>query len=373
MGNHDVSLVAVAAPASSSRFVLRDLPFASRVVIAIFLMSVGVGYCSALVQLHFNGGAKPGQAIPGPDQAMEVYTGKRGPKPKSQIERLLEADETLKFHGTGQMREAFTRKSSGWSGALRGAKAKGDDAVQKLIDERDGERVALLEWVRGGAPEKAYKDDDFPLPETLKDQRISEEYVIKEDGMPRRVKIKTLIEERCACCHAPDAGRDRDAEKFRLDSHPGIAKYTTSGKASGGGMSLNKLAQTTHVHLLAFSMLYGLTGLLVSLTSYPGFIRLVVAPWALVMQLADISCWWLARLPSPEGELFGQAIAATGGLVAVGLLLQIGLTLFDLFGKAGKVIVIGLLLAGAGLAGLAYFQIIDPYLASEKATATQPE
>src|SRR5262245_40016052 len=38
---------------TSPRFVLRNLTLAPRLVIAIFLVSVGVGYFSALVQLHF--------------------------------------------------------------------------------------------------------------------------------------------------------------------------------------------------------------------------------------------------------------------------------------------------------------------------------
>ena len=44
-------------------------------------------------------------------------------------------------------------------------------------------------------------------------------------------------------------------------------------------------------------MLYGLTGLVVSLTSYPGGLRGVLAPLPLVVQFAVIGCWWLARWP----------------------------------------------------------------------------
>ena len=48
---------------TTSRPVLRDLPLAARLVIATFLLSVGIGYFSALVQLHFQH-AKPGSLLP---------------------------------------------------------------------------------------------------------------------------------------------------------------------------------------------------------------------------------------------------------------------------------------------------------------------
>ena len=74
------------------------------------------------------------------------------------------------------------------------------------------------------------------------------------------------------------------------------------------GMSLSKLAQTTHVHMLGFSMLYGLTGLLFAFTSYPVFVRVLIAPLPLLAQIIDISFWWLARLDEPYGPGFAAAI-----------------------------------------------------------------
>jgi hypothetical protein len=362
----------------NSRFVLRDLTFASRLVIACFLISVGVGYFAALIQLHFNGGAKAGEFLPGPTESSRTYAGERGPKLMSHLERLLEADENDPFNGQGQMRTAFTKKSKGWNGTIKKAKQEdeenqqGDKAVKKLLDEREGERLAMLEWIRAGGPDKAYKKDDFELSAVLKDRAITEEYDIREDGKPRRIKIKSLFNERCACCHAPDAGRMKEAEAYRLDSCDCIKQYVDVKQA--GGMSLNKLAQTTHVHLLSFSMLYGLTGIIFTLTRYPGWFRVIFGPFALVMQLADVSCWWLARLASPYGEMFGQAIVVTGGLVAIGLLIQIIGTVFDLFDKKGKFVVLLLLMLGGVLGGYVKSQIIDPYLLSEMpAPQSQPE
>jgi hypothetical protein len=53
-------------------------------------------------------------------------------------------------------------------------------------------------------------------------------------------------------------------------------------------VSLKKLAQTTHVHLLGFGLLYGLTGLILTFTSYPGWLRGLLGPLPLVAQVGDI-------------------------------------------------------------------------------------
>src|SRR5262249_30561489 len=115
---------------------------------------------------------------------------------------------------------------------------------------------------------------------------------------------------------------------------------------TSSAMSREKLAQTTHVHLLGFSMLYGLTGLILALTSLPGWIRLPLAPLALVAQVIDISLWWLARLDSPQvagvplGAKLAEFIPITGAVVGAAVGLQILLSLFGLFGWWGRVIML---------------------------------
>src|SRR5262245_10156247 len=132
---------------------LRNLPLAVRVVLAVFLISVGLGYFSALVQLHFQI-ASPGRFLPGAEDAIAAYHGTRA---QSQLERLISADEAKPFNGSGSMRPAFTRRSAGWTKAIR-AKADEDHvplsvAEERVRAERDGERLALIHWIRAGAPE----------------------------------------------------------------------------------------------------------------------------------------------------------------------------------------------------------------------------
>jgi hypothetical protein len=353
---------------NANRFVLRDLPVAPRLVIALFLMSVGFGYFSALIQLHFQG-ATAGRALPSPEDAVATYHGRTG---MSQIERLLVTDDTKPFNGSGSMKAAFTVRSGGLGRATKEkAKALNLDpkndkdlkrAKEALFSERDGERRALLAWLHAGADEASYSDDKFVLPARLANFPITEKYLESGPDGVKTVRIKKILEDRCVRCHSDGVGGP--ASNFPLDKYERVKEYTEV-ETVGGGMSLTKLAQTTHVHLLGFAMLYGLTGLTFAFTSWPGVVRAVLAPFTLLAQLVDISCWWMARYD----PLFGKLIVFTGGAVAVSLFLQIVLSLFNLFGAKGKLVLV-LLLATAGFGGYTVKQrVIDPFLENERVGA----
>src|SRR5712692_10027031 len=121
---------------SPDKLLLQNLPLAARVVLSAFLVSVGLGYFSALVQLHFVH-ASPGQLLPGAEEAKKAYG--PGEKPQSHIERLLETPEGAKFNGTGTMRPAFTTKSEDWK---KNIKKLDQPQRAALLAERDGERLA---------------------------------------------------------------------------------------------------------------------------------------------------------------------------------------------------------------------------------------
>ncbi len=351
--------------AASSTMELRNLPLVPRLVLSMFLVSVGAGYLSALVQLHFQH-AKPGNLLPDMQDAQKIYHGGSG-QPQSHIERLLEAPEALPFTGTGQMRTAFTEKSKGWARAVRN---KTDEEKAVLLKEREGERLALIDWIRSGASRDGYENDKHVLAAHLAEVPITDEFLVKNEAgkpvTPRQVAVKALLETRCVDCHS-EGGRFVEAAKFPLDNYEAIKPYTETKVATG--MSLQKLAQTTHVHLLSFSILYGLTGLIFAFTSYPSWLRMLVAPLPLAAQLVDVGCWWLARY-DPR---FVHVIMVTGGLIAGGLLLHIVLSLFNMYGSHGKKVVLVLLvLAGAG-GFVAKTKIIDPYLQQERAVTPAAE
>jgi hypothetical protein len=358
-------------PTSWPRYRLRDLPLSARLVLATFLISVGVGYFSALVQLHFQV-ASPGELLPTVADTTTAYHGDLSAM--SAIERLLTADERKPFNGKGSMRAAFFRESTGWDTALRKlarkmeaeTKAKPDEAAveQALRKERELEINGLLQWIHAGAKEADYNADEFvlkadSLPVGLRDLKLSNAFVETDPKGDVTVKIKTVIDRRCVRCHA--TAKETSAADAPLHSYESIQPYLRPERR--GGMGLARLAQTTHVHLLGFAMLYGLTGLLFALTSYPRALRLVVAPLPLVAQMIDIGCWWLARFDPTYAHL----ISITGAIVAAGLGLHVVLTLFNLFGRAGRVVLALLLIAAAGGGFVFVDRVIGPYLIQEKA------
>src|SRR5581483_6446713 len=198
-------------------------------------------------------------------------------------------------------------------------------------------------WIGAGASKEAFEADAFPLLSEQGHHPITAEFVdINPDGTPH-AKIASIFAARCARCHQQGAGGP--AAQIPLETWEEVHAYCEVDTRAGG-MSVQKLAQSTHVHLLSLSVLYGLTGLLFTFTTYPGWVRGVLAPLPLLAQLAEISCWWLARMdPS-----FGAAIVVLGGAVAIGLLLHIALTLLNMFGRAGRVLLLCAVL-GAGVGG----------------------
>jgi hypothetical protein len=132
-------------------------------------------------------------------------------------------------------------------------------------------------------------------------------------------------------------------------------------------MTVEHLTQTTHLHLLSFCVLWMLTGLIFAFTSYPTSVRCILAPVVLLAQVADVSCWWLARLDG-VGPYFALTIIGTGAVVGLGLWLQIVLSLFNMYKLPGRLVL--LVLLGGAVAGLVALEpTIDGRLASETAPA----
>jgi hypothetical protein len=388
---------------SSRRIMLRDLPLAARVTLAAFLISVGLGYFAALVQLHAQQ-AKAGQVLPGEDEVIEAYHGKKG---VSVLERLITADEHRPFTASGSMRPAFTTKSLGWKGTLKAraseiAKLNPEekqrrldeiekgwkeqhkdarlpaepdrvrrDAEMELRGERDGEAAAFVAWLRGGADKQSYEENDFTLPSALKTTPITEAYVTDagnpDENKPRHIALRNLINDRCCKCHRENV--TDPASGAPLDTYERLAAYVA--EEGDTGMPLRKLAQSTHVHLLGFSMLYMLTGLIFACSSWPGILRVLIAPLALVAQVVDISFWWLARLDAPYGPEFASCIRFSGMVVAGALGLQIILSLFSLFGWFGRFVLLLLFLLAAVGAYYLNDLVIGPYLVQQAKLVAQ--
>jgi hypothetical protein len=339
----------------SDRVTLRAFSLPVRLTLAAFLISVGVGYGSALVQIHFQD-AKGGQLMPSRADMIRKFNGEQDPSKRlSPLERLIRTPESedTPFTGQGSMFRAFTDKSNEWKKTV---KARPETEVKR---EREGERDAILAWFHGGLNREFFDGDRLPRPPG--EAPITQEF-LNEDGT---VRLKSLFTERCVRCHQPD-GDDTKAAKFPLVTFQQIKAQT---KVDTGAMSLPALTQSTHTHLLSFAMLFTLTGLVFALSSYPCWLRVFVAPLVVMAQVAEIACWWLGRIEGPVGVTCAELTLVFGGIVGVGLMVQIVLGLFDLFGTAGKVVLVVLMIA-AGIGGSILKQrVIDPQLHRESENA----
>ena len=357
---------------TSDRLTLRELPLPARLLLSAFLISVGVGYFSALVQLHFQH-ASSGDPLPKADDVVDIYG--KGRPGVTELERLLTADERRPFASGGTMKPAFFAKSAGWVNQIRKRgkeimkeKKTEKAAAERLAEtelrrERELEVAAVLAWVRAGAKEESYPA--FPISADLIKKNFGErepnaDFFTKDDKDQWTANVSQIVDVRCVRCHSPGNGA---AGQIDLSSWDNVATYCEPGR--GSGVSLTKLAQTTHVHLLGFSMLYGMTGLIFAFTSFPGAIRAVVAPLPLLAQVIDIACWWLARLDA----LYARAIIYTGGVVACGLALHIVLSLLNMYRATGKIVVLLLLAAGGVGAWQLHQHVIEPFLAAERAAS----
>lgn len=376
--------------ADKPRFSLKELPPPAKLVVSTFLISVGIGYLWALAQLHFQHGSG-GTAMPTLNDTVEHFSGVADywggghdgeteaaskPEPVSKIEMLLTASADKPFNSNGQMVTAFLGKQGGFE------KLADDIGEGEARAERRGELDAMLEWVRAdpAVRKKAYEEDKFKLPDPLVERELMTPYVDEETVSV--LAIRSLIKDRCVKCHADGGSATGD-----FTSYAGMAPYLEVPKMdeetgmmmdSGKQISKEALAQSTHAHMLSFSMLFGLTGLVFVFTTYPTWARLTLGPFVLIMQVIDISCWWLARLEYPHGPMFATAIVFTGGAVGMGLCAQIVLSLFNMYGRSGKLVLVAMFVAaGVGL-GVLKQQVIDPQLAAEKAAGesaalSQPE
>ena len=351
------------------RFTLRHLPLPAKLVVSAFLISVGVGYFSALVQLHMQHGDRDGNPLPTPENVIEHFSGVKkfdGVAPVSKLEGLINGDPEGGF-SKANMAIAFYAKSTGYDKEVK------DRGEKNVRDERDGERKLLTAWLNLPADQRkaAFEANAMPLPTALVGQPLTEEFV---NATTKAVEVQSLFEARCLKCHGEGGSNKPEMHTYAkleplatappLELIHGIGgeKWVHSTRQT----TVEGLTQSTHAHLLSFSMLFGLTGLTFAFTSYPGLLRGFLGPLVLVAQLADISCWWLSRIDY-YGPLFAQAILVTGGVVGLGLSAQIVLSLFNMYGRKGKAGLLALAFVSVGIFGVLTLKVIEPILAAERA------
>jgi hypothetical protein len=360
---------------------LRDLPLPVKVVVSVFLMAVGVGYTSAIVQLHIQD-SKSGKPMPTVEDVIRKYTGKKKPDPSDAGKAPISRLEALVTHPTvaiagNTMAGAFTTDDRA-SGALKfnnQLKGKTQEQVAEIKAQRAGEQTAFALWINAPEDQRkvAYASDKFVPPAGKMPKAFTAAFL---DG--EAIKIKSLITNRCVTCHSKGGEKD----DVPLDTYDGLVKFmTVEAAAPTSGewvkveepISITKLTQSTHAHLLSFAVLFSLTGLVFAFSSYPTWIRCILGPWVVIAVFADVSLWWLARLCNEWGPYFAMGIIGTGALAGLGLAAQITLSLFNMYGRKGKAVIALLMIAGALVAALVVVNKIAPELDLKQNSVQKPE
>src|SRR5262245_46460064 len=141
---------------------VRQLPLTRRYTLAGLLIVAGVTYGALLVATYLQ--TTPPSAL-GPRLAELKGLLFADEKPVSPMERRLEAADTPlgtgplisgESAGEKSMRFAFGEQSGDLGRAL----------TKDELAQREGERMALLDWIRGGASRTAYERDDYIVSST---------------------------------------------------------------------------------------------------------------------------------------------------------------------------------------------------------------
>ncbi len=370
-------------PIATPRITLRALPLPAKLVVTCFLMAVGLGYSSAMVQLHMQD-SRSGKPMPTVADVVAKFTGKRWhesalPRQVSQLEKLIVGPvEGVPFNGIGSMAPVFFHKDAG--NYTRLTKGASPQLKAKIDAEREGERIALQIWINLPAEKRQqfYDSDRLIIdPAEKAPKSITAKYAGNQNKIADGIRVKTLLHDRCVRCHGPEGAQ----AQFPLETLAQLEGYmeVPAGVTvpEGGGwvkveepISLEKLTQSTHAHMLSFAMLFSLTGLVFAFTGYPAAIRCVFGPLALVAVTADVCLWWLARQCDQWGPYFAMGVLGTGGTVALALGIQIVFSLFNLYGKVGKVVLLAMFAGAAACGGLVFVNQIAPGL-EKKAAAIQ--
>lgn len=157
--------------------------------------------------------------------------------------------------------------------------------------ESEAEAKALLDWAAREGPEREY-----------------------------HLQIADILSERCTKCHAPRG----KAERVPLTSYSEVMKVV---KPKWLSPAPEHIARVTHIHLLALSSLWMLTGCVTLLCGAPSWQRSLLAAAPLFGILMDAVGQWLA----PLAKSFVGLSLAGGAVMGIGFLAQFLLIIHSLW------------------------------------------
>jgi hypothetical protein len=293
-------------------------PAGNRRTLAIGLVAAAVAYGALLIITYL-------QLTPSRALLPDLHTVDRllfgGPPPVSRTERLLEATEGPMSRG-GTMRPAFTDQSLGWDSLTQNLSVEQKAA---LLAEREGERLAILDWLRAGAPREAYENDRYELRPASGVQQITADYALpitsseSPSPEPTVVRLRTLLRDRCVTCHGEN-GRHDIARFIELDTYDRLLPHLMiePEDTKGRGWLV--------VSMVALFPLSAISAPLFSRTNQPRAARAAIISLAMASLAVMIGCWLLG---SSGGRCVVVLLAAASG-AAFAVIIQMVVVVGDL-------------------------------------------
>ncbi len=264
---------------------LQKLNSTTRFLLAALLATAGLGYSALLVTTYLKTTA-PSSLSPDLGELHRLIY--RAARPISAMQRRLEASDTPL--GTGPLITGGTSMASVFTPELSEL-SKGLTADE--LAQREGERQALLDWIRTGASRTAYELDDYSLTNQACGNSITQEFLVCETSAtsgsaPPRVRIRSLINERCVNCHHEDG--DDTARLIPFDSYRAIRLYLRPETHADSSRPWLIAA------LLGLFPLAALAASATSLTSYPLVARRAILALTAAALIAMAACWFASYL-----------------------------------------------------------------------------
>lgn len=194
-------------------------------------------------------------------------------------------------HAGGSLVDAVILKYHGDRGASR-LEASLEGSMKEYATAE--ERKQIIGWIRAGAAEAQFAD------------------------------IRPVLTAACAGCHSADAGT-------------GLAPLTTYAEVAAFtdvdlGQSVKALVRVSHVHLFGMSFIFVLTGAVFAFSETPPVWRAVLIAIPFVAIWLDIGSWWFTKY----APLFAYTVIGGGVLMGLSLAAQIGLSLYEMWGKGSE-------------------------------------
>ena len=249
-------------------------------------------------------------------------------------------------------------------------------------DPRPPHKKAQIDAARGratGSPgvdrradevrREAYAADRFvPLPDRA--------LAIDPDGGGDGFKVKSLLETRCVACHGKAVAGELSLETYEKIEKNGRGSQTSEvGPRLGKGRGTHQPRQADAIDTRAPLELRGaVLADRVSVRVYVVPDRAAMPDRAMGADRGRRGCVALVAgaIVRSMGAVFRDGIIGTGGAAGVGLILQVALSLLNMYGVKGKFVVL-LLFAAAGVrAWQLYINKVKPGLEESRGRSQPP-